>query len=351
MVVAEDNGSPPPLENEPNANQGVEGDAPPEAVQEGGDVVVAGEIAPAGQAGDFTCEICGARYPTEKALFGHLRCHKDRGWRGAFRPPTFTMEEFAEYQEHLVKPEEEQLREIEAEERAAAGERVVLDVDLNAEHHPPLLPPPSPATAPPEHHPPFLPPPSPATAPPEHHPPFLPPPSPANAHPPQSPATAPPEHREHHPPFLPPPSPATAPPEHREHHPPFLPPPSLLLPPPHPFRIHLPQSAPQSTTFASPQLLPPPGEAGAPTLSSASIILQLLLEHHHISPSPATAQSTTLSISRNCSSPFPQHLRNCPPRAPPFSVTAPPPWPPDCSSSMVRQPPLFTGQPTAPPPW
>nr|GLL19086.1 hypothetical protein Itr_chr02CG05110 [Ipomoea trifida] len=43
------------------------------------------------------------------------------------------MEEFAEYQEHLVKPEEEQLREIEAEERAAAGERVVLDVDLNAE--------------------------------------------------------------------------------------------------------------------------------------------------------------------------------------------------------------------------
>nr|GMD30849.1 hypothetical protein Iba_chr09aCG10930 [Ipomoea batatas]GME10041.1 hypothetical protein Iba_scaffold9380CG0090 [Ipomoea batatas] len=109
MVVAEDNGSPPPLENKPDANQGVEGDAPPEAVQEGGNVVVAGEIAPAGQAGDFTCEICGAR------------------------PPTFTMEEFAEYQEHLVKSEEEQLREIEAEERAAAGERVVLDVDLNEE--------------------------------------------------------------------------------------------------------------------------------------------------------------------------------------------------------------------------
>nr|GMC67646.1 hypothetical protein Iba_chr02fCG4360 [Ipomoea batatas] len=43
------------------------------------------------------------------------------------------MEEFAEYQEHLVKPEEEQLREIEAEERAAAGQRVVLDVDLNVE--------------------------------------------------------------------------------------------------------------------------------------------------------------------------------------------------------------------------
>nr|GLL19087.1 hypothetical protein Itr_chr02CG05120 [Ipomoea trifida] len=50
-----------------------------------------------------------------------------------FAPPTFSIEEFAEYQEHLVKPEEEQLREIEAEERAAAGERVVLDVDLNVE--------------------------------------------------------------------------------------------------------------------------------------------------------------------------------------------------------------------------
>nr|GLL35502.1 hypothetical protein Itr_chr09CG11670 [Ipomoea trifida] len=50
------------------------------------------------------------------------------------------MEEFAEYQEHLVKPEEEQLQEIEAEERAAAGERVVLDVDLNAEVEEFILP-------------------------------------------------------------------------------------------------------------------------------------------------------------------------------------------------------------------
>nr|GLL29992.1 uncharacterized protein LOC105178395 [Ipomoea trifida] len=92
------------------------------AVQEGVDDGAVGEIAPAGQAaGDFACEICG--YPTKKAMFGHLRGHRDRGWRGAFSPPTFTMEEFAEYQEHLVKPEEEQLREIEAEEWAADGER------------------------------------------------------------------------------------------------------------------------------------------------------------------------------------------------------------------------------------
>nr|GMC65908.1 protein VASP homolog [Ipomoea batatas] len=146
MVVAEDNDSPPPIENMPDAMEGVEVVAPlplePVAVQEGGDDVAVGEIAPAGQAvgeiapagqavGDFACEVCGARYPTEKAMFGHLRCHMNRGWRGAF-----SMEEFAEYQEHLVKPEEEQLREIEAEERAAAGERVVLNVDLNAEAAP-----------------------------------------------------------------------------------------------------------------------------------------------------------------------------------------------------------------------
>nr|GMD39028.1 protein VASP homolog [Ipomoea batatas] len=147
----EDNDSPPPLENEPDA---MEGDAPPPLPiepepepeplpiePEGGDVVAAGEIAPAGEAaGDFACEICSARYLTEKAMFGHLRSHKDRGWRGAFRPPTFSMEEFGEYQEHLVKPEEEQLREIEAEERAAAGERVVLDVDLNAQVEEFILP-------------------------------------------------------------------------------------------------------------------------------------------------------------------------------------------------------------------
>nr|GLL35503.1 hypothetical protein Itr_chr09CG11680 [Ipomoea trifida] len=50
------------------------------------------------------------------------------------------MEEFGEYQEHLVKPEEEQLREIEAEGREAAGERVVLDIDLNAQVEEFILP-------------------------------------------------------------------------------------------------------------------------------------------------------------------------------------------------------------------
>nr|GMC62555.1 hypothetical protein Iba_chr02cCG4930 [Ipomoea batatas] len=111
----EDRDSPvpvPPMENV------MEGDAPPlplepVAVQEGGDVVAAGEIALAGQAA------------------GEIAQRVRR--LGILRVKYAAPEEFAEYQEHLVKPEEEQLREIEAEERAAAGERVVLDVDLYAE--------------------------------------------------------------------------------------------------------------------------------------------------------------------------------------------------------------------------
>ncbi|CAH9098430.1 unnamed protein product [Cuscuta epithymum] len=71
------------------------------------------------------CETCGAVFPTERAMFGHLRCHRDRGWRGAYRPPTFSMDEFAEYKHLLVKSEEEQMREIEAERALAAG--LVLD--------------------------------------------------------------------------------------------------------------------------------------------------------------------------------------------------------------------------------
>lgn len=175
----------PPLQIESDPSEGTHDDvevlevhvlsSPEEAaaaVEEAPGDVVAGPPSPhpqpeagqaAGPVGEFVCDICHARYPTEKAMFGHLRCHKDRAWRGAFSPPTFSMEEFAEYQEHLVKSEEEQLREIEAEETALllpppgyppiphheaaapqppppvtqeAGEcsqKVVLDVDLNVE--------------------------------------------------------------------------------------------------------------------------------------------------------------------------------------------------------------------------
>nr|GLL25528.1 uncharacterized protein LOC109155798 [Ipomoea trifida] len=129
--MAEDKDSPPPV---PLMENVTEGDAPPlplepVAVQEGGDVVPAGEIAPAGQAPgeivpadqaamDFACEICGAS------------------------PPTFTMEEFAEYQEHLVKPEEEQLLEIEAGRKGGgrreggARQDVCVTEELDPDEHP-----------------------------------------------------------------------------------------------------------------------------------------------------------------------------------------------------------------------
>ena len=33
-----------------------------------------------------TCEVCLKTFPSSKSLYGHLRCHPDRGYRGANRP-------------------------------------------------------------------------------------------------------------------------------------------------------------------------------------------------------------------------------------------------------------------------
>ncbi|CAH9085232.1 unnamed protein product [Cuscuta epithymum] len=67
------------------------------------------------------CDVCKRKFASDKALFGHLAWHKDRGWRGAHKPRTFSIKEFAEYRELLVKSEEEQLLEIEAEKAALAA--------------------------------------------------------------------------------------------------------------------------------------------------------------------------------------------------------------------------------------
>lgn len=44
----------------------------------------------------FTCSMCGRGFLTDKSLFGHMRTHRDRAWKGALPPPVFSREEFAD---------------------------------------------------------------------------------------------------------------------------------------------------------------------------------------------------------------------------------------------------------------
>ncbi|KAL6315170.1 hypothetical protein AAG906_037402 [Vitis piasezkii] len=39
-------------------------------------------------ADDTTCSLCGKNFPSRKSLFGHMRCHPEREWRGIQPPPT-----------------------------------------------------------------------------------------------------------------------------------------------------------------------------------------------------------------------------------------------------------------------
>ncbi|KAL6518712.1 hypothetical protein OROHE_017762 [Orobanche hederae] len=36
---------------------------------------------------DNPCAVCGKRFPSQKSLYGHMRCHPDREWRGMEPPP------------------------------------------------------------------------------------------------------------------------------------------------------------------------------------------------------------------------------------------------------------------------
>ncbi|XP_059639729.1 zinc finger protein ZAT2 [Cornus florida] len=44
----------------------------------------------------YKCSECPRVFDREKSLFGHLRSHKDRSWRGAYPPPRFNQEEIDE---------------------------------------------------------------------------------------------------------------------------------------------------------------------------------------------------------------------------------------------------------------
>ncbi|KAL8531475.1 hypothetical protein ACS0TY_008172 [Phlomoides rotata] len=39
------------------------------------------------------CSVCGKKFSTPRSLFGHMRAHRGRGWKGAHPPPTFSAEE------------------------------------------------------------------------------------------------------------------------------------------------------------------------------------------------------------------------------------------------------------------
>ena len=44
----------------------------------------------------FMCTECRASFSNEKSLFSHMRAHHNHPWKGAYAPPIFTWDEFAD---------------------------------------------------------------------------------------------------------------------------------------------------------------------------------------------------------------------------------------------------------------
>ncbi|KAH6760005.1 C2H2-like zinc finger protein [Perilla frutescens var. hirtella] len=61
-----------------------------------------------GGANEHPCSVCGKSYGSLKALFGHMRKHPDRGWKGVHPPPAFRAEEeFADLRAQAADAQDE----------------------------------------------------------------------------------------------------------------------------------------------------------------------------------------------------------------------------------------------------
>ncbi|KAH6803712.1 C2H2-like zinc finger protein [Perilla frutescens var. frutescens] len=75
------------------------------------------------------CSVCNKRFGSSKALFGHMRSHPDRGWKGVHPPPAFKAEEeFADLRVEAAALAEAAAKEAEDEAGEGTSYRVP---DLN----------------------------------------------------------------------------------------------------------------------------------------------------------------------------------------------------------------------------